>query len=188
MELVREAARMAADSPGKSRAAVLRSAARARGERLDRRFLSQDVERLEEALRQYQLTFRPERESRLRALREAAAEAMRFFRPFRPRLVGAALSGVVDEYAMVELHLFAPTPETVLQYLIEHDIPFEESEAHYAHADGRRERVSRFLFLAGEEQVCVDVFPERGVRERPLDENGAKIERAGLPELERLLA
>lgn len=123
LEVLRVAARMAADLPGQSRRHVLETAAESVGLSLDRRFLAADLDRLEWELRQYQGTFRPEQRRQLRELREAALQAMEFFAEFRPRLVGDVLFGTADDRSPIALQLFADTPEQVIERLLEREIP-----------------------------------------------------------------
>lgn len=187
LEVLRVAAREAADSPGHSLRTALEAAARSLGQSLDGRFLAADLERLELELTRYRATFRPEQGERLHELRRAALEAMDFFAEFRPRLVGDVLSGTADEFSPIVLQLFAPTPENVMERLLGRDIPFEESETSYQYGDGRNERVSVFAFGAGDDQVVLEVFPEERIREAPLGPGGAKLRRASRRQLQALI-
>ena len=187
LELLRRAARLAADAPGQSRGESLRAAAEDLGESLDPRFRAGDLDRLELELGQYLATFRPEQRDQLVALRRAALEAMTFFAAFRPRLVGEVLTGTADAYSPIVLQLFAATPEQVIECLLGHDIPFEESETSYQYRDGRRERVSVFAFGAGDDHVVLEVFPEERLREAPLAPGGGKLRRASRQQLEALM-
>ncbi len=187
LELLRLAARHAAETPGHSRRDSLRAAADELGESLDPRFRSADLERLELELRQYQATFRPKQQEHLVALRRAALEAMTFFAEFRPRLVGDVLSGTADAYSPIVLQLFAATPEQVIEWLLARRMPFEESETSYQYRDGRHERVSVFTFTAGDDRVVLEVFPEERLREAPLAPGGGKLRRASRRQLEALV-
>lgn len=190
LEVLRVAARMAADLPGQSRRHVLETAAESVGLSLDRRFLAADLDRLEWELRQYQGTFRPEQRRQLRELREAALQAMEFFAEFRPRLVGDVLFGTADDRSPIALQLFADTPEQVIERLLEREIPFEESERTWHYGDGHSERVSVFAFGAGEHLVVLEVFPAERIRQAPLvpGGGGAKLRRLSRGRLEALLA
>ncbi|MFP4251798.1 MAG: hypothetical protein ACOCY2_00275 [Guyparkeria sp.] len=187
LELLRRAARHAAEAPGRERGDSLRAAAAELGESLDPRFRAADLDRLEIELSQYQATFHPEQQERLAALRRATVEAMTFFAEFRPRLVGDVLTGTADTYSPIVLQLFAATPEQVIERLLAHDIPFEESETSYQYRDGRSERVSVFAFGAGDDHVVLEVFPEEGLREVPLAPGGGKLRRASRQQVEALL-
>ncbi len=187
LELLRLAARHAAESPGQPRRDSLRLAADDLGETLDPRFRAADLERLEVELGQYQATFRPEQREQLATLRRAALEAMTFFAEFRPRLVGDVLTGTADAYSPIVLQLFASPPERVIECLLGHDIPFEESETSYQYPDGRHERVSVFAFGAGSNHIVLEVFPEERLRERPRVPGGGKLRRASRRQLEALI-
>jgi len=189
LEVLRVAARLAADSPGKEPRRVLEKAARQAGERLDPRFLAVDLERLETETRQYLSTYRPGQRATLDQLRRAALEAMRFFRPFRPRLVGEVLSGTADEHTPIVLQLFAPTPEAVIDLLVTSDIPFDESETTYQYGDGRTERCSVFEIGAEGHHFRLEVFAEEDIREAPTMPGGRGTFRlASVRAVEQLLA
>jgi len=72
---------------------------------------------IQAALEDYQRLFGGERQQlALRTLREAALEAMQFFAPFSPRLVGGVLDGTAGPESAVDLHCFADTPEDVVLF------------------------------------------------------------------------
>ncbi|MFO7581246.1 hypothetical protein [Guyparkeria sp.] len=188
LEVLRVAARLAAESPGQDMRRVLEKAARQAGQSLDRRFLAADLERLEIETRQYQATFRPEQRDMLRSLREAALDAMSFFGRFRPRLVGEVLSGTADDHSPIVLQLFAATPEEVIDLLVTRDIPFEESETTYQYGDGRSERCSVFELGAQGQHFRLEVFAEDDIREAPLaSAGGGTIRRASARAVRELL-
>lgn len=144
---------------------------------------------VQEALAEYQRLFQGDSQPRaLAQLREAAAEAMKLFAEFRPRLVGPVLSGLADTASAVNLHLFAETPEQVVLFLLDRDIPHE--------SDLRRLRMNErdwvdlplFRFMAREVPVELTVFPPEGLRQAPLSPvDGRPMQRAGLREVQALL-
>ncbi len=144
---------------------------------------------VEQALAEYQRLFQGDSQPQaLSRLREAAAEAMAVFADFRPRLVGPVLSGLADTASVVNLHLFAETPEQVVLFLLERDIPHE--------SDLRRLRVNErdsaefpmFRFMARDVPVELTVFPLTGLRQAPLSPvDGRPMQRAGLNEVQELL-
>jgi hypothetical protein len=82
---------------------------------------------IQQALIEYQRLYGgQERESHLQYLRELALEAMRFFKPFSPRLVGAVLDGTADQFSRVCLHLYTDDPDAPLHHLMAHDVPFSQ--------------------------------------------------------------
>ena len=102
---------------------------------------------IEAALAAYQRLFRADTQpAQLRRMREIACEAMRFFRPFHPRLVGSVLSGVADGHSEITLHLFAESLEQVALHLDDAGIPHHLEERRFR--VGTRERpfpLLRFL-------------------------------------------
>lgn len=145
---------------------------------------------IELALIEYQRLFRADTQGHhVRVLRQAAAEAMRFFARFRPRLVGAVLAGTAGSDADVHLHLFAETAEEVVLFLIGHDIPFETGARRLRLANGEHASFPTYAFAAGEIGIDITVFPLDAEREAPRSPvDGRPMHRAGLRELEALLA
>ncbi|HVF35451.1 MAG TPA: hypothetical protein VND91_09035 [Candidatus Saccharimonadia bacterium] len=144
---------------------------------------------VEEALREFQRLFRGATQPGvLRARREAAREAMRFFSAFEPRLVGAVLDGTADEHSAVCLHLYSDDLHAVQNVLDGQRIPYE--------ADARRlkferERVSEhpaYRFVADGVPFELTVLPSDALRHPPLDRADDKpVERASLAALETLI-
>ena len=145
---------------------------------------------VQEALREHQRLFHGEDQPRqLRALREAACEAMRYFARFEPRLVGSVLDGTANTFSPVSLHLFCETPESVLAFLNDSGIAFDE--------DSRRlrldtERSADFPVLRiNQSGVDFDltVLPLDAIRQAPLNRGGEHpMQRAALAAVEGLLS
>jgi len=145
---------------------------------------------IEEALREHQRLFHHDDQPRqLRALREAALEAIRYFARFEPRLVGAVLDGTADMHSPVCLHLFCETPESVIDILTDDEIYFDE--------DSRRLRLgvenSAEFPVLRITQSGVDfdltLLPLDAIRQAPLDRSGERpMPRAGLAAVEKLLS
>ena len=182
-----EAARLISESGIRDFAMAKRKAAERLGA-FDDGSLPKNIE-IEEALREHQRLFQADDHPQLvRALREAAREAMQFFSHFDPRLVGAVLEGTADRYSAVCLHLFADTPEEVLIALDEQGIDYTES--------ARRLRMSRDIQVEFPVlQVMRDgtafdltIFPRDAIRQAPLDRVDEKpMRRASLAALDELL-
>ncbi|HEY7873254.1 MAG TPA: hypothetical protein VIC31_11115 [Rudaea sp.] len=144
---------------------------------------------IEEALREHQRLFHHDDQPRqLRALREAALEAMRYFARFEPRLVGAVLDGTADTHSAICLHLFCDTTESVMGLLTDDGIGFDE--------DSRRLRLDAENFaefpVLRTTQSGVDfdltLLPLDAIRQAPLDRSGERpMPRAGLTAVEKLL-
>lgn len=153
----------------------------------DTRNLPQNRE-IQDALMDYQRLFGGDGQRHtLRALREAALEAMTFFERFRPRLVGPVLDGTADGFSDVNLHLFADTPEEVVLFLLEHDIPFDTDERRFRYDDDYV-FLPVYRFVAGDARIDVCVFTERGLRHPPRSRvDGRPMRRANAGEVRALL-
>ena len=145
---------------------------------------------IEEALQDYQRLFLgAASEAQLRLLREAAAQAMRFFAPFEPRLAGSVLSGTAGTYSDVNLHLFAETPEDVNLFLLGSGIPFESGVRRVRLNREHSDDIPTVRFLAGNQPIEALIFPANGIRQAPLSPvDGKPMERATLSRVEELLA
>lgn len=146
---------------------------------------------IEEALHEYQRLF-DHPDARLDALqqqREAALQAMEFFAPFQPRLVGGVLDGTADEHSAIQLHLHGDDPQTIATFLHDAQIP-AESRMRRLRID--RERVldvDVWLFAADERSFDVAVLPESALRQAPLSPvNEKPMARASAAQLRMLLA
>lgn len=144
---------------------------------------------IEAALRQYQRLFRRDAADELQRRREAALEAMRFFRDYEPRLVGPVLEGTADARSPVMLHLHADDADAVGRFFEEHDIP--------AQARSRRLRLDRhrdaefptWVFSADGLPFDVTVLPLDVLRQAPLSPVDEKpMRRAGPVQLRQLVA
>ena len=155
----------------------------------DTQNLPRNIE-VEQELAAYQRLFQEQNQpSRLRELREAALNAMRFFERFEPRLTGSVLSGTAGTHSDINLHLFADSPEEVHLFMLESNVPCEQSQ--------RRLRMDRddyathpsVRFLAGDIEVEAVIFPLNGLRQAPRSPlDGKPMARANLRRVEELLA
>lgn len=182
------AARLLVDDGMTSANAARAKAARRLGV-TDRRDLPTPAE-IEVALSEYQRIFGGDAHPRqLRESRQAALAAMRLFERFQPRLVGRVLSGTAHEHMPVTLHVFADTPEEVMLFLLEREMPYRNGEQRVRDAERGVISLPCYRFLAGETEVELVVFPAVGLRRAPLSPvDGRPMERAGRAELERLLS
>ncbi|GAB6195580.1 hypothetical protein [Lysobacter xanthus] len=144
---------------------------------------------IEAALRQYQRLFGRDGAAELQVRREAALEALRFFRVFDPRLVGPVLEGTADARSPVMLHLHVDDPDAVHRFFVEHDIP--------AQPRGRRVRLDRhrdaefpvWVFSADGLPFDVTVLPHDVLRQAPLSPVDEKpMRRASVPQLTQIIA
>lgn len=152
--------------------------------------LPKNVE-VEQALMALQRLFGGEsHDTRIRQMRETAAEAMSVLETFRPRLVGPVLAGTATDASAVNLHLFADTAEEVLMALMDRRIPFESFERRLrTRAGAGYEEFPAARFVAGDVAVEITIFPIQGVRQAPLSPiDGRPMRRAGRPEVLALLS
>jgi hypothetical protein len=179
---------MCADDVSLDRASALKRAADRLGLTLDERFMAVDCTRLEAEIRQYQIVFRPAQNEALQQLRREALKAMVFLDAFSPRLVGSVLSGTADHDSKITLHLFADTPEAVMTFLMEKNIPFAESERRYHYRSGRQTRTLVLSFVAFDVPFDLVVFDRAAIKEAPLTSaRGGPVPRASRTKLKALL-
>ncbi|MDH5230175.1 MAG: hypothetical protein OEZ58_10785 [Gammaproteobacteria bacterium] len=144
---------------------------------------------IEAELRRYHGLFHAEAlAERLQRLREEAREAMMFFHPFNPRLVGSVLDGTVSEHSNINLHVFVDTPEEFILFLMSHSIPYEQGERRFRFEKNSRVPYPVIHFIAGDTAIDVVVFGENGIRQAPRSKvDGKPMKRASLAQLDRLL-
>ena len=186
--LAQESARLMADEGVRDFLAAKRKAAARLG--VSNKALFPSNLEIERAMLEYQRLFQSTRQPHgLRALRQAAIEAMRFFDRFQPRLVGPVLTDTAGPYEAVNLHLFADTAEDVVLFLLEHNIPFEATEKRMRFGNGEYAFIPGFSFGAGEVNVELSVFTNAASREAPRSPvDGKPMRRANLAQVKALLA
>jgi hypothetical protein len=145
---------------------------------------------IQDALIDHQRLFGGDQQTALvRELRNAAVEAMRFLRRFEPRLVGSVLQGTATEHSDINLHLFAETPEEVVFFLMEHDIPYEITERRFRFGREEYATMPVYRLVAGDTVVDLSVFPLKGLREAPRSPvDGQPMERGGIAAVQERLA
>ncbi|TDJ34285.1 MAG: hypothetical protein E2O56_02515 [Gammaproteobacteria bacterium] len=144
---------------------------------------------IQNALVEYRRLFHGDRHTvRLRTLRQAALEALRFFEPFSPRLVGAVLDGSADDHSAVAIHVFADAPEELALFLEERTIPFDMEQRRMRYTRDEEEDYPVYRFAAGDVNVDVTVFPAGAIRRAPLSPvDGRPMRRLDQRGLETLL-
>lgn len=124
----------------------------------------------------------------LRALREAAVQAMKLLAPFEPCLVGGAVSGAVTLQHRVQLQVFADTAETVDLFLMDRGIPYREGARRYRDGRGRDTEIPLVQLEAGPVGLDIAVFPVDGQRQAPMSPiDGRPTRRLRLTQVEALL-
>jgi hypothetical protein len=107
-------------------------------------------------------------QARLRALREAALQALRWLQPFEPCLAGAAITGAISLAHRVQIHCFADSAETVDRHFHDHGIPFSEGERRYRDAQHRPWDVPLLQFETPQVGIDLAVFDWERPRRAPL--------------------
>ncbi|MFA5683394.1 MAG: hypothetical protein WCZ65_03405 [Lysobacteraceae bacterium] len=146
-------------------------------------------EEIQAALREHQRLFSAgAHEDHLRALRQAALEAMTALAAFDPRLVGEALDGTADAHTPLRLHLFSDEPEAPIRLLDELGIRHTQGTRRMRLAAGAPKPVTVLRFdLEGIAHELL-VLPLAQLRQAPAgDEPGQTLPRAGIEALRRLL-
>jgi len=144
---------------------------------------------IEAALAEHQRLFAAdEQPAQLRAMRQAALQAMQLFADFQPRLVGDVWSGLANGYSDIQLHVFAEQSETFDLFLQRQGIDFEIVERRYRVARDAYRFYPAFRFVAGEHRFEVTLFSATDIREAPRSlVDGAPMVRASAARLERAL-
>ena len=186
-ELAAEAARIIATEGQRSYLLAKHKAAERLGAST-RQGLPSNAE-IETALREWQQLYGGEElAERLQEMRQAALGAMRFLKPFTPKLVGPVLEGTADEFSRICLHLFADDPDAVVRYLMEHGIPFEQERRRVRWHDGSRKHIDVLVVQADGEEVELAVMIGREARQAlPSPIDGRPLRRGSLHEVEALL-
>lgn len=144
---------------------------------------------IEGALREHQRLFQAtDHPQILRRLREEARDAMRFFKDFEPRLVGAVLEGTADRFSAVTLHLFCDAPEQVMILLDEHGIAYEEHNRKLKFAHDNMHEYPALTVPHDDVRIDLTLLPTKALRQAPLDRVDDKpMKRASLGAVEELL-
>lgn len=144
---------------------------------------------IEAALQEYQRIFRADTQpAELRRLRQAALQAMQFFKDFKPRLVGSVLRGTADEHSVVMLHVIVATVEDLDLFLLQYNIPFEMGEKRVRFQTDRVQILPVYRFVAEEVPIEMVIFAQDGPRQPPLSPLDNKpMQRADIQTLEKLL-
>jgi len=144
---------------------------------------------IEQALAEYQRLFNADgHEVTLEAQRRTALRAMNCLSQFEPRLVGPVLSGTATEYADIQLHLFADTPEYVALKLIDRGIAHEITERRVRLDAERTKAYPGLRFAIDDRKIEATVFPVDGIRQAPVSPvDGRPMRRADAAEIQDLL-
>ena len=127
-------------------------------------------------------------EDRLRLMRVAALSAMDLLASFMPRLVGPVLAGTADENSVVNLHVFADSPELVALELEQIGVGYRPYERRLKSRRGQVETYAGFEFNHGNNAIQVTVFPVDGIRQAPMSPvTGKPMKRADATAVQEML-
>lgn len=154
----------------------------------DQRQLPENRE-IELELKNHLQLFQPSiQAAQLHELRKSAAEAMRLFSPYQPRLIGPVLTGTASRHTPITLVLFSDTVENVAISLMEWKIPCQQRDISLDYSHKKRVRRTLFSFHAGEHQLELLVLPESERHNLPLDPTEGRPQKgASLNQLLKLL-
>ena len=110
----------------------------------------------------------PESRRTLRELRSKALRCMQLLKPFRPRLVGAMVSGAITSTSAVELHLYTDSVETVAMHLMDERIDYDLVERRVRYATDNSRLTPVYCFDFDEVDIEGYVFALDGERQPPL--------------------
>ncbi len=141
------------------------------------------------ALNQYQRIFKADTQPKqLQHLRQTALNAMRFFKQFEPRLVGAVLDGTANEFSEIELHLFADSTKELALFLLDAKITFEQYSQNVSMPNGETIEIPGYRLEMDNTPVLLLIFDHKGLRQAPrCPATGKPMQRFGLNKVEELI-
>lgn len=144
---------------------------------------------IQDALVEYQRLFLSDVHADLQMkLRLEAMESMRYFKQFKPRLVGSVLNGTAAIGNDIQLHIFADSIEEVQLFLMDREIPVKFGSRRFRISNGEFVECPTFAFGAGDINFDVAVFPVSSEREAPKSPvDGRPMRRADIQEMELLV-
>ncbi len=91
--------------------------------------------------------------------RQVALEAMDFLKNYNPYLTGSALEGTSSEHSAVTLLLAADSPEEVIFFLEDHQIPFQSFDRKIRLGNKQAEYFPLLRFYADDVEVELMILP-----------------------------
>jgi len=144
---------------------------------------------IEAAIAEHNRIFREQQQlSELADHRHTAALLMVDLNVFKPRLVGAVLSGNITEHSTVDLHLYTDTAEAVGMVLDSKGFPYHPTVRKHSMRKGQPEEFPCYLFRREDMPISATVFPEKRQPHAPICPiSGKPMQRAKLRDLETLI-
>lgn len=151
--------------------------------------LPRDFEMIDALLQYRRLFSRPEDDIALHRQRTAALEAMLFFEPFHPRLVGPVLEKTAAPHTPIELHLHTNDADAVQRFLEDNHISARLGSQYIYLGRSQRQNVLVWHLCANGWTFHIVVLPEAALRHAPLSTDERRpITRASTRQLSALLA
>jgi hypothetical protein len=187
LEVAAEAARILATEGQHNYHAAKKKAAERMG-LSERLALPSNIE-VKDALLTYQALYGGQaHQENIDRLRRCAAQAMQLLGDFQPRLVGSVLDGTANSHSRVALHVFIDAIETLVLFLLERGMAFDQQQRQIRWFDGGHRMVQVVVLKLQDVEVEMTVFEPLHLRQSPPSPiDGRPQRRAGLAEVEILL-
>lgn len=187
LEVAAEAARILA-TEGQHNYHVAKKKAAERMGLSERLALPSNIE-VKDALLTYQALYGGQaHQENIDRLRRCAAQAMQLLGDFQPRLVGSVLDGTANSHSRVALHVFIDAIETLVLFLLERGMAFDQQQRQIRWFDGGHRMVQVVVLKLQDVEVEMTVFEPLHLRQSPPSPiDGRPQRRAGLAEVEILL-
>lgn len=187
LEVAAEAARILA-TEGQHNYHVAKKKAAERMGLSERLALPSNIE-VKDALLTYQALYGGQaHQENIDRLRRCAAQAMQLLGDFQPRLVGSVLDGTANNHSRVALHVFIDAIETLVLFLLERGMAFDQQQRQIRWFDGGHRMVQVVVLKLQDVEVEMTVFEPLHLRQSPPSPiDGRPQRRAGLAEVEILL-
>lgn len=183
-QLAEEAARIMATEQVIDFAVAKRKAAERIGVSSQSRDLPSNPE-IQAALLRYQQLFTPSLADDVATQRQMALDGLAFFQQFRPLLTGNLIEGLAVE--TIVLHLFTDCHEEVMIYLLDQQVPFEETNKRYRLGTNEYREYPAYSFEVDEQSFVAAVFAERERHHPPLCRvHGTPMQRLSLTQLQKI--
>jgi len=187
LEVAAEAARILATEGQHNYHAAKKKAAERIGVS-ERLALPSNIE-VKDALRTYQALYggRAHRDN-LEKLRHAAVRSMNQLQAFEPRLVGSVLDGTAGLHSRVALHVFADAVESLILFLLERSVAFDQEQRQIRWFSGEHRSVPIIVYELDGVDIELTVLERVHLRQSPPSPiDGRPQHRANLTEVEYLL-
>ena len=123
------------------------------------------------------------------ALRQIAADTMRWLDRFSPWLVGAVLDGSANHFSPIELEIVADDAKQLEMFLLNEGVQFKtySRPPSRTHRSDRLHHVLQHEILINEIPIVIAFYPDHAVRTAQRSRNGLKYARAQIAAVELLL-